>query len=51
MKKYGKPIVFALVLIAFAAVTAVFPVRDWIRALANWVEQLGPTGVAVFIGV
>jgi uncharacterized membrane protein YdjX (TVP38/TMEM64 family) len=51
MKKYGKPIVFALVLIAFSAVAMAFPVSDWIRALANWVEQLGPAGVAVFIGV
>ncbi|PYL57985.1 MAG: hypothetical protein DMF30_04365 [Verrucomicrobia bacterium] len=51
MKKYGKPIVFALVLIAFSAAAAALPVRDWIRALANWVEQLGPAGVAVFIGV
>ncbi len=50
MKKYGKPIVFALVLIAFSAVAAAFPVRGWMRALANWVEQLGPAGVAVFIG-
>jgi uncharacterized membrane protein YdjX (TVP38/TMEM64 family) len=51
MKKYGKPIVFALVLIAFSAVAMAFPVSDWIRALANWVEQLGPAGVVVFIGV
>jgi len=51
MKEYGKPIVFALVLIAFSAVAAAFPVRDWIRALANWMEQLGPAGVAVFIGI
>src|SRR5438552_4358070 len=50
MKEYGKPIVFALVLIAFSAVAVAFPVRDWIRALANWVEHLGPAGVAVFIG-
>jgi len=51
MKKYGKPIVFALVLIAFSAVAMAFPVPDWIRALTNWVEQLGPAGVVVFIGV
>ncbi len=51
MKKYGKPIVFGLVLIAFSVVAATFPVRDWIQAFANWVEQLGWTGVAVFIGV
>ena len=51
MKRYGKPIVFALVLIAFSAVAAAFPVRDWIRALVNWMEQLGPAGVAVFIGI
>ena len=40
----------ALALIALATATAVFPVRDWIRALTNWIEQLGPAGVAVFIG-
>jgi uncharacterized membrane protein YdjX (TVP38/TMEM64 family) len=51
MKKYRKPIVFALVLIAFSVGAAVFPVRDWIAALSNWIEQLGPAGVAVFIGV
>ncbi len=51
MKKYGKPIVFALVLIAFSAVAMAFPVPDWIRALTNRVEQLGPAGVVVFIGV
>jgi uncharacterized membrane protein YdjX (TVP38/TMEM64 family) len=50
MKKYAKPIVFALVLIAFSIAAAVFPVRDWIRNLIDWVQRLGPGGIAVFIG-
>jgi uncharacterized membrane protein YdjX (TVP38/TMEM64 family) len=50
MKRYAKLIVFALVLIAFSIAAAVFPVRDWIRNLIDWVEQLGPAGIAVFIG-
>jgi uncharacterized membrane protein YdjX (TVP38/TMEM64 family) len=50
MKKYAKLIVFALVLIAFSIAAAVFPVRDWIRNLIDWVQRLGPAGIAVFIG-
>jgi uncharacterized membrane protein YdjX (TVP38/TMEM64 family) len=50
MKKYAKLIVFALVLIALSAAAAVFPVRDWIRNLIDWVQRLGPAGIAVFIG-
>ena len=50
MKKYAKLIVFAIVLIAFSIAAAVFPVRDWIRNLIDWVEQLGPAGIAVFVG-
>jgi uncharacterized membrane protein YdjX (TVP38/TMEM64 family) len=50
MTKYNKPIVLALTLIALSTATAVLPVRDWIRALTNWIAQLGPAGVAVFIG-
>src|SRR5207237_6945302 len=50
MKKYAKLIVFALVVIALSAAAAVFPMRDWIRNLIDWVQQLGPVGVAVFIG-
>src|SRR5260370_28844994 len=50
MKKYEKLIVFALVLIALSAAAAVFPVRDSIRNLIDWVQRLGPVGIAVFIG-
>jgi uncharacterized membrane protein YdjX (TVP38/TMEM64 family) len=50
MKKYAKLIVFTLVLIAFSIAAAVFPVRDWIRNLIDWVQQLGPAGIAIFIG-
>jgi uncharacterized membrane protein YdjX (TVP38/TMEM64 family) len=50
MKKYAKLIVFTLVLIALSIAAAVFPVRDWIRNLIDWVQRLGPAGIAVFIG-
>src|SRR5260370_24243111 len=50
MEKSAKLIVFALVLIALSAAAAVSPVRDWIRNLIDWVERLGPVGIAVFIG-
>src|SRR6267378_5697719 len=50
MKKYAKLIVFALALIALSAAAAVFPVRDSIRNLIDWVQRLGPVGIAVFIG-
>jgi uncharacterized membrane protein YdjX (TVP38/TMEM64 family) len=50
MKKYAKLIVFALVLIALSAAAVVFPVRDWIRNLIDYVQRLGPVGIAVFIG-
>jgi uncharacterized membrane protein YdjX (TVP38/TMEM64 family) len=50
MKKYAKLIVFALAVIALSSAVAVFPVRDWIRNLIDWVQRLGPAGIAVFIG-
>lgn len=51
MKKYAKPITLVTALIVCLIAAAVFPVRDWIRAFTNWVEQIGPAGVVVFIGV
>jgi uncharacterized membrane protein YdjX (TVP38/TMEM64 family) len=51
MKKSGKWIVVALVVIALSILTAVLPVKDWIRGFIGWVQQLGPPGVIVFIVV
>ena len=49
MKKYGKWIVVILIIITLSVLSAVLPVREWIRQLINWVQQLGPIGVVVFI--
>ncbi|HAF02341.1 MAG TPA: hypothetical protein DCO65_00945 [Spartobacteria bacterium] len=51
MKKSGKWIVVALVVITLSILTAVLPVKDWIRGFIGWVQQLGPPGVIVFIVV
>jgi uncharacterized membrane protein YdjX (TVP38/TMEM64 family) len=49
MKTYGKWIVVALVVITLSVLSAVLPVKDWIRSFIGWVQQLGPAGVVVFI--
>jgi uncharacterized membrane protein YdjX (TVP38/TMEM64 family) len=49
MKKTGKWIVVALALITLSILSAVLPVREWIREFIGWVQQLGPAGVVVFI--
>jgi uncharacterized membrane protein YdjX (TVP38/TMEM64 family) len=50
MRKYTKLIVFAFALIVVLVGVSFFPARDWIQAFTNWIEHLGPAGVAVFIG-
>lgn len=49
MKKYGKWIVVALIVITLSVLSAILPVKDWIREFVDWVKQLGPIGVIVFI--
>ncbi len=49
MKKFGKWIVIALVVITLSILSAVLPVKEWIREFIGWVQQLGPLGVIVFI--
>jgi uncharacterized membrane protein YdjX (TVP38/TMEM64 family) len=49
MKTYGKWIVVALIVITLSVLSAVLPVKDWIRSFIAWVQQLGPAGVVVFI--
>ncbi|MEP6586266.1 MAG: VTT domain-containing protein, partial [Candidatus Udaeobacter sp.] len=49
MKKYLKWIVVAAVVITLSILTAVLPVKEWIREFIAWVQQLGPVGVVVFI--
>src|SRR6267143_1520265 len=49
MKKYWKWIVILLVVIGLSVLAKVLPVRSWIASLIDWVQQLGPLGVIVFI--
>jgi uncharacterized membrane protein YdjX (TVP38/TMEM64 family) len=49
VKKYGKWIVVALIVITLSILSAILPVKDWIREFVDWVKQLGPIGIVVFI--
>jgi uncharacterized membrane protein YdjX (TVP38/TMEM64 family) len=49
MKKYRKWIAAALVVITMSILSAVLPVKEWLREFIEWVRQLGPAGVIVFI--
>ena len=49
MQKYSKWIVILLVVIGLSILAKVLPVRSWIASLIDWVQQLGPVGVIVFI--
>jgi uncharacterized membrane protein YdjX (TVP38/TMEM64 family) len=49
MKKYSKWVLLILIVIALSIASAVLPIKDWIRWFINWVQQLGPAGVIVFI--
>jgi uncharacterized membrane protein YdjX (TVP38/TMEM64 family) len=49
MKKYGKWIVVALIVVTLSILSAILPVKEWIREFVDWVKQLGPLGVIVFI--
>lgn len=49
MKKYGKWIIVAGIVITLSILGAILPVKQWIREFIDWVRQLGPLGVIVFI--
>jgi len=49
MKNYWKWIVLFLIVAALIVASVLLPVKDWIRSFINWVQQLGPLGVVVFI--
>jgi uncharacterized membrane protein YdjX (TVP38/TMEM64 family) len=49
MKKYSKWIVFVLVLIVLSILSALLPIKHWVRDFVGWVQQLGSLGVIVFI--
>ena len=49
MKNYWKWIVLVLIVAALIVASVLLPVKDWIRSFINWVQQLGPLGVVIFI--
>src|SRR5438552_5123969 len=49
MKKYSKWILVVLIVIALSILAKMLPIRSWIASLIDWVQQLGPVGVIVFI--
>jgi uncharacterized membrane protein YdjX (TVP38/TMEM64 family) len=49
VKRFGKWIVVGLVVITLSILSAILPVREWIRDFVGWVQQLGPIGVIIFI--
>jgi uncharacterized membrane protein YdjX (TVP38/TMEM64 family) len=49
VKKYSKWIGAGLIAITLSILSAVLPVKEWIREFIEWVQQLGPAGVIVFI--
>jgi uncharacterized membrane protein YdjX (TVP38/TMEM64 family) len=49
VKKSLNWVVVVLAIIALSILAAVLPVKEWIRQLVSWVQQLGPAGVVVFI--
>lgn len=49
MKKYGKWIVVILVIVALSVLSAILPVKVWIREFIGWVQHLGAVGIVVFI--
>src|SRR5437868_3391037 len=49
MKKYAKWIIVILVVVLLSVLSAILPVKEWIREFIGWVQQLGAIGVVVFI--
>src|SRR6266446_8353720 len=49
MKKYSKWILVLLIVITLSILAKMLPIRSWIASLIDWVQQLGPVGVIVFI--
>jgi uncharacterized membrane protein YdjX (TVP38/TMEM64 family) len=49
MTKYWKWIVLVLTVAGLIVASVLLPVKDWVRSFINWVQQLGPLGVVVFI--
>lgn len=49
MKRFGKWIVVGVIVITLSVLSALLPVKEWVREFVAWVQQLGPAGVIVFI--
>ncbi len=51
LKKYWKWIALGLVLAALSTAAAFLPVKDWVKSFSDYVQTLGPLGIALFIAV
>lgn len=49
MKTSIKWIIVVLIVVTLSIMTAILPVKEWIREFVAWVQQLGPAGVVIFI--
>ena len=49
MKRKAKWIAVILFVITMSILSAILPVKEWVREFIGWVQQLGPAGVIVFI--
>jgi uncharacterized membrane protein YdjX (TVP38/TMEM64 family) len=49
VKKSIKWVVVVFIIIVLSILTAILPVKEWIRQFVVWVQQLGPAGVVIFI--
>ena len=47
--RYGRWFGLALVLIAFATAWSFLPVKEWVKAFNDWIEQRGALGYVIFI--
>jgi uncharacterized membrane protein YdjX (TVP38/TMEM64 family) len=51
VSRHGRWIGLALVLIALIVASSLLPLREWIGALVQWVEQFGSWAIFAFIGI
>lgn len=49
LQRYWKWGLLLLLLVALSSAASFLPLKDWIKSFTDWVQGLGPLGVAVFI--
>lgn len=49
LKRYWKWALLLLGLVALSSAASLLPLKEWIKTFTQWIQGLGPSGVAVFI--